>query len=64
MAQKRHDMQAEGMHHLGMCGMSKPVVAVVSSIAWMAVSSALILLNKDLLSHGFHYPVRGQTAAA
>jgi hypothetical protein len=33
------------------------VIAVVASVAWMAVSSALILLNKDLLSHGFHYPM-------
>ncbi len=33
------------------------VVAVVASLAWMSVSSGLILLNKDLLSHGFHYPM-------
>lgn len=33
------------------------VIAVVASVAWMAVSSGLILLNKDLLSHGFHYPM-------
>jgi hypothetical protein len=33
------------------------VIAVVASVAWMSVSSGLILLNKDLLSHGFHYPM-------
>jgi len=33
------------------------VIAVVASVAWMSVSSGLILLNKDLLSNGFHYPM-------
>lgn len=44
-------------HQFRMFGLSKIVIAVVASVAWMAVSSALILLNKDLLSHGFHYPM-------
>ena len=29
----------------------------MASVAWMSVSSALILLNKDLLSHGFPFPM-------
>lgn len=36
---------------------SQLAIAVVASLAWMAVSSGLILLNKDLLSHGFHFPM-------
>ncbi|KAL4428420.1 hypothetical protein ABPG75_002509 [Micractinium tetrahymenae] len=48
---------AADSHHFSMFGMSKLVVAVVASLAWMSVSSGLILLNKDLLSHGFHYPM-------
>ncbi|PSC69942.1 Triose-phosphate transporter domain isoform B [Micractinium conductrix] len=40
-----------------MFGMSKLVIAVVASVAWMSVSSGLILLNKELLSHGFHFPM-------
>lgn len=30
---------------------------MAASVAWMSVSSGLILLNKDLLSHGFEYPM-------
>ncbi len=44
-------------HHVTFFGLSKVVIAVISSVAWMGVSSLLILLNKDLLSHGFHYPM-------
>ena len=33
------------------------VIAVLSSLLWMSVSSALILLNKSLLTHGFGYPM-------
>lgn len=35
----------------------RTVVAVGASIGWMVVSSGLILLNKQLLSHGFSYPM-------
>lgn len=38
-------------------GLLQMVIAVVASLAWMAVSSGLILLNKELLSSGFHYPM-------
>ncbi|KAL4439240.1 hypothetical protein ABPG77_004142 [Micractinium sp. CCAP 211/92] len=48
---------APDSHQFTIFGMSKVVVAVVASLAWMSVSSGLILLNKDLLSHGFHYPM-------
>lgn len=44
-------------HRFTAFGASPAVIAVVASLAWMAVSSGLILLNKDLLSHGFHYPM-------
>lgn len=44
-------------HQFKMFGLSKVVIAVVACGAWMSVSSGLILLNKDLLSHGFHYPM-------
>jgi hypothetical protein len=44
-------------HQFRLFGLSKVVIAVVASVAWMSVSSGLILLNKDLLSHGFHYPM-------
>jgi hypothetical protein len=30
--------------------------AILASLAWMAVSSGLIMLNADLISHGFPYP--------
>lgn len=44
-------------HHFRLFGASKLVIAIVASLTWMTVSSGLILLNKDLLSHGFHYPM-------
>ena len=57
MTQKRDDL-ADTSHEFTIFGLSRLVVAVISSVAWMAVSSGLILLNKELLSHGFAYPVR------
>jgi hypothetical protein len=44
-------------HHFTACGLAPAVIAVAASAAWMACSSGLILLNKDLLSHGFGYPM-------
>ena len=38
-------------------GMSRLAVACVSSLLWMCFSGGLIMLNKDLLSHGFPYPM-------
>lgn len=47
----------DSSHQFKLFGLSKVVIAVIASVAWMSVSSGLILLNKDLLSHGFHYPM-------
>lgn len=44
-------------HNFTLFGLSSAVIAVLASVCWMAVSSGLILLNKDLLSHGFPYPM-------
>ena len=33
------------------------LLALLASLAWMAISSGLILLNKQLLSHGFGFPM-------
>lgn len=44
-------------HAFTIFGMSKLAVAVCSSVAWMCFSGGLIMLNKDLLSHGFPYPM-------
>ena len=44
-------------HAFTICGMSKLAVAVCSSLLWMCFSGGLIMLNKDLLSHGFPYPM-------
>eukprot|EP00887_Chlorella_sp_A99_P004993 scaffold4.g4993.t1 len=54
---KKDDATADTSHHFTIFGLSRLVVAILSSLAWMAVSSALILLNKELLSHGFRYPM-------
>jgi len=48
---------ADESHKFSILGVSPAVVAVVSSIAWMGVSSGLILLNKSILSNGFPYPM-------
>lgn len=39
-------------------GLAPWVAVVLVSLSWMAASSSIILINKDLLSHGFPYPVR------
>lgn len=44
-------------HAFTVFGMSKVAVAVCSSLTWMCFSGGLIMLNKDLLSHGFPYPM-------
>jgi hypothetical protein len=44
-------------HKFSILGISPAIIAVVSSIAWMGVSSGLILLNKSILSNGFPYPM-------
>lgn len=44
-------------HKFAFMGQSQVVIAIIASLAWMGVSSGLILLNKDLLSHGFPYPM-------
>jgi drug/metabolite transporter (DMT)-like permease len=47
----------DGQHRFTMCGLSPVFTAIVASLAWMGVSSGLIMLNKDLLSTGFPYPM-------
>ena len=44
-------------HKFTILGLSPAIIAIVSSIAWMSVSSGLILLNKSILSNGFPYPM-------
>ncbi|KAG7674874.1 putative sugar phosphate/phosphate translocator [Nannochloris sp. 'desiccata'] len=44
-------------HKFSILGLSPAIIAIVSSIAWMSVSSGLILLNKSILSNGFPYPM-------
>ena len=44
-------------HAFTVFGMSKLAVAIVSSLMWMCFSGGLIMLNKDLLSNGFPYPM-------
>jgi len=46
-----------GSHRFTFLGLSSAVIAVVASMMWMGVSSGLIMLNKDLLSNGFPYPM-------
>lgn len=56
MAQKQDD--SPGMSHkFTLLGLSSGAIAVLASVTWMSVSSGLILLNKDLLSNGFPYPM-------
>lgn len=63
LLEKREDERAEAAaaadtsHHFSMFGLSPKVIAVLASLTWATVSSALILLNKDLLSNGFPYPM-------
>lgn len=44
-------------HRFTMCGLSAVITAIVASLSWMGVSSGLIMLNKNLLSTGFPYPM-------
>lgn len=53
----RHQQSGTPRHAFTILGMSKLAVAVCSSLAWMCFSGGLIMLNKNLLSHGFPYPM-------
>jgi hypothetical protein len=44
-------------HHFALFGASPGIIAITASVAWMACSSGLIMLNNDLLSNGFPYPM-------
>lgn len=44
-------------HQFSIFGLSQISIAFLSSALWMAVSSGLIMMNKDLLSNGFHFPM-------
>lgn len=47
----------EESHRFTVFGLSQVYVAIISSVLWMTVSSGLIMLNKELLSNGFPYPM-------
>jgi len=51
-----HDDPSQS-HKFRLFGLSQLAIAVVTSTVWMAISSGLIILNKQLLSSGFHYPM-------
>ena len=53
----RQSPRGDSSHQFSIWGLPTTVIAVVASIAWMAVSSGLIMLNKSLLSGGFPYPM-------
>jgi len=55
--QKSIFISDDDSHKFSFFGFSPAMIAIVSSIAWMAVSSGLILLNKSILSNGFPYPM-------
>lgn len=44
-------------HKFTILGLPQAAIAVIASLAWMGVSSGLIMLNKNLLSNGFPYPM-------
>lgn len=47
----------DSSHNFTICGLSQLSVAFLSTALWMCVSSGLIMINKELLSSGFPYPM-------
>lgn len=57
MSSSRAATQPTPSHHFQLFGLSQLLIAVIASVTWMAISSGLIMLNKELLSNGFPYPM-------